>query len=353
MNLDKHFSITNKIFLFLLFVLLFFSDAWFFVLIYISLFVFATLRTVMMSEDKKTKSAIITSYAVVTILQLRAVYVILFNHNSFDYFFGRFIGVIIMPIPLVVSRYIMAGKYAHFYLPSAGESVTIGMYNMLDIFNRIKKLQTKVGDTHQKINKENILTIIEEIKRNNSFTYINNGSLTESYFEKANASLEDPNIYLIISRTGSPVSEVISVFTKKMYNHASLSFDKDLQTAISYNGGERVYPPGLNSEMIEFFNKSDDASIIVYSLPCSTEVKQKILDEIARINREGSAYNVLGLVVNRSYKPNIMFCSQFIYNILKESGLVYFDKADGKVTPTDLIELDYYRKLKFEWEIKF
>ena len=46
-------------------------------------------------------------------------------------------------------------------------------------------------------------------------------------------------------------------------------------------------------------------------------------------------------------QPNIMFCSQFVYTMLELAGLNYFEKNAAHVTPTDFIELDYYRKLDF------
>jgi hypothetical protein len=79
-----------------------------------------------------------------------------------------------------------------------------------------------------------------------------------------------------------------------------------------------------------------------------------MLEKIAKINVEGSAYNILGLFLHkRKHKPNILYCTQFVYNMLDDVGLVYFSKPEGKISPTDLVELDYYRKLKFELEITF
>jgi hypothetical protein len=143
------------------------------------------------------------------------------------------------------------------------------------------------------------------------------------------------------------------MFTRKQYNHASLSFDKELKTIISYNGGENIYPPGLNMEMVKYFNKKQDASIIVYSLPISVEKKEMVIKKIKEINTEGNAYNLFGLVLKFSFKSNIMFCSQFVYKMLKDAGLNYFEKEEGKIRPTDLIELDYNRKLNYEYKIKF
>ena len=156
------------------------------------------------------------------------------------------------------------------------------------------------------------------------------------------------------SNTGTSASEIISVFTQKQFNHASLAFDAKLQTTVSYNGGEHIYPPGLNCEMINFFYKKSDASILVYRLPVTHEQKRAAIDRIYQVNKEGSAYNILGLFVHkRLHKPNIMYCTQFVCKMLEDAGLLYFEKIDGKISPTDLIELDYYRRLKFELEITF
>jgi hypothetical protein len=38
--------------------------------------------------------------------------------------------------------------------------------------------------------------------------------------------------------------------------------------------------------------------------------------------------------------------------MLKDVGLNYFNKGEAEITPTDLIELDYRRKLEYVSEIK-
>ena len=56
-----------------------------------------------------------------------------------------------------------------------------------------------------------------------------------------------------------------------------------------------------------------------------------MLDKIREINNEGSAYNLLGLVLKVTPQPNIMFCSQFVYTILELAGLNYFEKDAAHV----------------------
>ncbi|MCL2565031.1 MAG: hypothetical protein FWE24_04375 [Defluviitaleaceae bacterium] len=357
MNINKHPIYLNMMFFILLCGLMFFADANLFIITYIALFIFVTLRTLITPSTGKVRRYLVISYFAIMILQVIMVNSIVFGETAvvesvYIHLFRRLVAVAMLLLPLLVSRYIIAGKYAHFYLPTIEETATIGFSELIDVAEGVKRTIADTTETGKKLSINNILEVAADISRHDSFSYINNGSLTDDYFQKTMDSLSDPNIYLVISKTGSPASEIISVFTQKQYNHASLSFDKELKTAISYNGGEKVYPPGLNAEMIEFFSKTPGAKILIYSLPCPTEKKILMIDKIKEINQQGSAYNMLGLLLKRSYKPNIMFCSQFVYKMIDYAGLSYFSKADGKVSPTDLVELDYYKKLRFEKEIE-
>ncbi|ONI44897.1 hypothetical protein AN641_05520 [Candidatus Epulonipiscioides gigas] len=204
------------------------------------------------------------------------------------------------------------------------------------------------------LTKDNVRELILDMRRHNSFSYINDGTLSEKYFELAQKSIfTDPFVYIILSDTGSVASQLIGVGTQKPYNHASFSFDRNLETLISYNGGEKINPPGLNTEMLEYLMKKKDATIYIYKLPVTREAKQKMLEKIKEINKNGSSYNLVGLMTRKSYKPNIMFCSQFVYSLLKYAGVEYFEKKASSIKPTDLVELDYHRKLLFDHEIKF
>lgn len=192
-----------------------------------------------------------------------------------------------------------------------------------------------------------IREIAKDLPRNCSFRYMAKDSLSETYFKHLDESLSDHHVYLVFSDTGSAASNLIGIFTNKPYNHISISFDSELKTLISYNGGERVSPPGLNQEMLEWFYRKEDASIRIYRLAVTGEQKQAMAEQIARINEEGSAYNLLGVALGKSIQPNMMVCSEFVYSLLQSVGAEYFKKTALDVKPADLIELDYERKLEF------
>jgi len=268
-----------------------------------------------------------------------------------SYWPRRILCTFIILLPLAISRYIVVSKYAQIYLPSIRETGTIGFAQIQGVVDKAKQFAEKAGSTRDSLSPANIREVISDGMRHDSFNYVNKGSLTDNYFEKVNETMTDHNLYIVISRTGSAASNMIAIVTGKKYNHASISFDRDLQTIVSYNSGNNVYSPGMNPEMIADLTKKNDASILVYSLPCTVEQKEQVSQRVREINDSGSAYNVLGLWTKRSYRKNIMFCSQFVYQMLKQEGLAYFEKEDGDVEPSDFIELDYHRALAFEYEI--
>lgn len=335
--------------------LFFYGNADLFGVICVGVYIVAILRAVSIPSKKRLKFVMIVSYTFLLPVQM------MINERAgvaeagfdFNYITSRMLCLVGIALPFVIERFFIVNKYASFYMPSLQDLSTFSLNELMHGRELITTILSDMQKAGEVFSPENIIKIATDLPRHSSFRYINNGTLTDDYFSEAYASLDDPRVYIVISNTGSAASELISVFTKKQYNHASLSFDADLKTVISYNGGERVYPPGLNREMIEFFNQKGDASIMVYALDAPREKKRMIIDEIKKINTEGSAYNVMGLVLKYSHSSNIMFCSQFVYKMLKHAGLQYFEKPEGKVNPADLVELDYYRKLQYVCEIKF
>jgi len=234
-------------------------------------------------------------------------------------------------------------NFSFYDVKKAVEMISSGLFDeVTKPFDKILTDRSTVRD---------LISLAGDMSRHNALNYVNKNSLNERYFKIAENSLDNGYLYIILSSTGSAAGELIQKVTKKEYAHASIAFDEGLETIVSYNGGENIYAPGLNQEMIEFFNQKDDANIIIYKIKADREQKQKILDEIRRINQKGSSYNILGLFVPYSHRENIMFCSQFVYCMLKAAGLDYFVKKPEEVKPTDFVELDYKRNLEYHGQV--
>jgi hypothetical protein len=200
---------------------------------------------------------------------------------------------------------------------------------------------------------EDVRELLGDLSRHNSFQYINRDSLPETWFAKARGALDDPYVYIVLSSTKSAASKVIARFTGDRYNHVSLAFDAVLETMVSYNSGENRGRPGMNPEKPGEQLKMPDSALAVYRLPAKAAQKQRIISEIRRINAQGSSYNLLGLITKGSARPNIMFCSQFVYAMLDSAALNHFEKTSGMVKPMDFVTLDREQRLALVHETSF
>ena len=195
--------------------------------------------------------------------------------------------------------------------------------------------------------------LLGDLPRHNSFQYINRNSLPETWFAKARGALDDPHVYIVLSNTKSSASKLIARFTGDRYNHVSLAFDSALETLLSYNGGGSGGRPGMNPEKPAEQLTVPDSALAVYRLPASAAQQKRIIGEIRRINAQGSAYNLLGLLTGRSARPNIMVCSQFVYAMLDSAALNPFEKGRGMVKPMDFVSLDRMGRLALVHETTF
>lgn len=323
-----------------------------FFLAYIAIGMILILKTSTSGQYTSRKFGLVGIYLALLVMQLMFCQIVIFGgplHGPM-FTFKKILGLMLIYAPFIVNTY---ANYRRSVFPSVEDIYTVSFHSLTSGLNRIVRAKNGLVKTKQSLSVTNISEFLSDLPRHSATNYINRNGLTDKYFEDCEASMEDDHIYLIMSDTGSAGSELLSVFTRKMYNHVSISFDYDLKTVVSYNGGEKLYPPGMNKEQISFFQKKKGASIIVYSLACTNAQKRAMIDKVHEINRVGSAYNMIGLVTRATFKPNIMFCSQFIYSLLQEVNLNYFEGRAIDVKPTDFVEKDYYRNLDYCYKIKF
>lgn len=241
---QKLFSVCTFVIILLACSALFFSgDYVVYILAYIFSFVFLLCYTIFAASTILEKivqtllyALIMAAQIVFDVLVLRS----LLEGNADTYNLGKLLGIVIIFIPFLVKQLFFIGQRDSSPFTVLGECSALSysqlLYDKEEILYRIDKL---IAAGH-KLSKENLQEIIHDLPRHSSFSYINSGSLTNSYFEQAEKTLHDGYVYLVITRSKSASSEIIGLFTNKQYNHVSLSFDKDLNTIISYNGGEKI-----------------------------------------------------------------------------------------------------------------
>ena len=116
--------------------------------------------------------------------------------------------------------------------------------------------------------------------------------------------MNNKHIYIVLSRTGTTFSNVIALFTQKEYSHVSISLDPSFTKMFEY----------LNSSINTFFENKDN-------------YKYSVLGTV-------TAY--FNIPVKREY---YYFCSQFIAELLINSGIYKTDKPPEIIKPMDLLEI--------------
>lgn len=266
--------------------------------------------------------------------------------------YNRICSVVFLVAAFMMEYHVLKKEHVYEYFSTTCASC-LSFEDVRRMHHKLKTTATSMGKAGAIMTPTVMRDTLTDIHRNSVLRYVNKDTLSEEYLLHLEQTRAYPDVYIVLSDTGSPASDVIGAFTNKVYNHVSISFDPDLKTLISYNGGERVLPPGLNAEMTEFFFKKESSSIRIYRLAVSLSQKARMIEKVKQINQQGSAYHMLGFAMKKPMRSNIMFCSQFVYRLLELADAQYFDKSSNEVKPYDFVELDYDRKLEFVEHIQF
>ncbi|MDE5582709.1 MAG: hypothetical protein K2J08_03275 [Ruminococcus sp.] len=138
-------------------------------------------------------------------------------------------------------------------------------------------------------------------------------------------------IYLIMSQTGTNPARFFKFFTRKPYNHVSLSGDIELSQMYSFC---RTYTPfplpaTFNKETVGkgTFGQYGFIPCEIYRIPVTREQKEKynlVISHFAK-NRNIYSYNVLGLIpvyLNICWERKRSFvCSQFVAYTMDKIGI--------------------------------
>ncbi|MCQ2460166.1 MAG: hypothetical protein MJ081_07340 [Ruminococcus sp.] len=138
-------------------------------------------------------------------------------------------------------------------------------------------------------------------------------------------------IYLIVAQTGTTPAKFFKFFTKKPYNHVSLSGDINLSEMYSFC---RTYcylplPATFNKEVVGegTLGKFCNIPCEIYSIPVTHEQKETYYRIIQHFsdNRKIYSYNLLGLLAvyfNIEWKRKTSFvCSQFVAYTMEQTGI--------------------------------
>ncbi len=170
-------------------------------------------------------------------------------------------------------------------------------------------------------------------------------------------------VYIILTKSNSIVSKAIDKLGDEPveYTHSSISFSNTLQPMYSFGRyyARFMLPAGLKKEPLDegFYKLNEEIPVGVYSLEVSDEAidrMQKKIDTMFSDDKEYK-YSALGLVYARvgidKKRDHRYFCSQFVAEILNESGEIHLDKKETLCHPMDFLNINGI-KHEFTGQIK-
>lgn len=158
------------------------------------------------------------------------------------------------------------------------------------------------------------------------------------------------NLYIVLTRTNTVISNLIHIVTNDQYTHAAISLDKELNNMYSF-ARRNTYNPFVGrfrrediNEGVYKFNENLPGTIIELEVSKEQYEKTKTLLEGFINNSDLYKYNYRGLIYNLLNKPvtteNRFLCSEFVYYILNESGIIDFNISRNLVKPQDFLKVD-------------
>lgn len=166
-------------------------------------------------------------------------------------------------------------------------------------------------------------------------------------------------IYLILTRTGTILSNIILTYTRGNFSHVSISLDKELNQMYSF-GRLNAYNPfiggfvheGINRGTFKRFKKTDAC---IYSLEITEEEYKKIKENIQEIKKSKESYkfNLIGLfavcISKKVEQEQSFYCAEFVKYVLENSGIK--TNLPEIVKPEDFSKLNNL-KLEYEGKLK-
>lgn len=172
--------------------------------------------------------------------------------------------------------------------------------------------------------------------------------------------VDDQSVFILLTNTGTLFTKVIQGYTRAPYNHASISFNRELSELYSFGRKNPNNP--LNGGFVKedlktgTFSKYPNTTCVIYELHVSERDIAKMKRVLQAFIRKDKKYfyNILGVLGIALKEPiefsNSYFCSQFVAEILQRSGVRLWDKLPALVTPDDFrqserLQLIYEGKL--------
>ena len=157
------------------------------------------------------------------------------------------------------------------------------------------------------------------------------------------------SIYILLTRSGTMLSGAISFFTGDSYTHVSLAFDPELRSLCSFARRNHAFPlpAGLVQESLDggYFCRHSEMPCALYALPVSRGAYRRARQKVEKMleNQLDYHYSIKGLALCRlgieEEREGHYFCSQFVGEVLEDSGACALPKPPSLMRPQDYASL--------------
>jgi len=157
--------------------------------------------------------------------------------------------------------------------------------------------------------------------------------------------MEERTVYILLTRSGTWFSRLIHLATQDSYTHASIGLDGPTGPFYSFARKYEHFalPAGLVEEQVTAHRRM--VPCCLYELKVSEDtyfrLRRRLRTMYAR--REDYGYNLLGTLAcyfNLSLRRrHHYFCSQFVADLLEESGALDLPKPPTLLRPADFCQV--------------
>lgn len=161
------------------------------------------------------------------------------------------------------------------------------------------------------------------------------------------------SIYILLTQTGSLLNKTIKRYTDAPYNHVSIAFDISLREVYSFGRKHPRNPlyGGFVKEDVYYgtYRYFPKTTCMLFRLEVSTEEWRRIRRVVSNFQNKQQFYRynfigLFGIVVNYPVEfKNAYFCSQFVAEVLKRSGINLWNKPSALVTPNDFLNQETFK----------
>lgn len=155
-------------------------------------------------------------------------------------------------------------------------------------------------------------------------------------------------VYIVLTYTGSVLSRIIKLYTRREYTHVSISLDENLESMYSF-GRFHAYNPffgGFVQESTKFgtFKRFNKAKSKIYSLEVSDNDYEIIKNIICDFNSKKDIYrfNMIGLAAvafnQKIERKNHYYCAEFVKYL--------FDNTSLSINMPDIVKVEDFEKIE-------